>query len=151
MKQFTYGFINAQSFYIVNFWNSLWIKIWCSLKSQISTGSWLPNKNLSYLQFPQRLPHSLSTHIVNLRWSLWSAYRKVWQITNPEVPNLKKFLTHHIFDEEILTINAQTDKYLSDWLKYPRKFEVCKFSKPYREQLKERVSLCKTFEFLSFQ
>ena len=44
IKQLIYDFIIAESFYIVNFWNSLWIKISNGPKSQISTGSRLPSK-----------------------------------------------------------------------------------------------------------
>ena len=44
IKQLIYDFIIATSFYIVNFWNSLRIKISNGPKSQISTGSRLPSK-----------------------------------------------------------------------------------------------------------
>ena len=40
IKQLIYDFIIAWSFYIVNCWNFLWIKIWCKPKSQIPPGSW---------------------------------------------------------------------------------------------------------------
>ena len=49
-SQFTYKatkwFEMAQSFYIVKFWSSLWIKIWCKPKSQIPTGSSLNKKQI---------------------------------------------------------------------------------------------------------
>ena len=43
IKQLSYDFIIALSFYIANFWTSLWIKIWA--KSLLAPVSSLKNKN----------------------------------------------------------------------------------------------------------
>ena len=62
----TYGVIDkwleiAQSFYILNFLSSLWIKIWCEPKSQIPTGCSLLIKIKYWTSWHNPIYHHIST------------------------------------------------------------------------------------------
>ena len=66
IKQLIYDFIIATSFYIVNFWNSLRIKISCRPKSLFLIGSWLFSykepKNSPLVHYPLSITTIVESH-----------------------------------------------------------------------------------------